>query len=311
MRGLLVDKEIEQLRELTSRLDDATKLARDVSRSLPEAIALRQGKDKQLVSALLPTVEEILHSSVKRDPQTLSRALFPVMGPAIRKSIAEAIRSMIQSFNHALEHSFSLRGLKWRLLALRTGKSFAEIVLLHSLEYRVEQVFLIHGDTGLLLQHAVAQDVAYQDADMVSGMFTAIQDFVRDSFDPNAEESLDVLRIGELTIVVERGASAYLAAVVRGEPPEELHYLFSDALEAIVLQKGRELVEFAGDAEPFEAIRPQLEDCLVTRYPRGKEKGLSLFPGAAAGRGRFLAGLGCPGDTRSLRLEQHRGPFHQ
>ncbi len=277
LRNLLIKQEIEQIEQLSGRLDDASLLARDVSRSLPEAIALRAGKDKKLVSALMPTVEEILHSSVERDPHKLSRALFPVMGPAIRKAIAEAIRSMVQSFNHALEHSFSLQGLKWRLLALRTGKSFAEIVLLHSLVYRVEQVFLIHADTGLLLQHAVAEDVTYQDADMVSGMFTAIQDFVRDSFDPDAGDSLDTLRIGELTIVVERGASAYLAAVVRGEPPEELQYLFRDALDAIVLEKGSELAVFSGDAAPFEVVRHHLEDCLLTRYREQQHKSFPYF----------------------------------
>ncbi len=277
LRRLLIEQEIEQIKELVGRLDDASLLARDVSRSLPEAISLRAGKDKQLVSALMPTVEEILHSSVKRDPHKLSRALFPVMGPAIRKAIAEAIRSMVQSFNHALEHSFSLQGLKWRLLALRTGKSFAEIVLLHSLVYRVEQVFLIHADTGLLLQHAVAEDVTFQDADMVSGMFTAIQDFVRDSFDPEADDSLDTLRIGELTIVVERGATAYLAAVVRGEPPEELHFLFRDALDGIVLEKSAELTDFSGDAAPFETVRHHLEDCLLTRYREQKEKSFPYF----------------------------------
>ena len=33
------------------------------------------------------------------------------------------------------------------------GKSFAEVVLLNTLRYRVEQVFLIHAESGLLLQH--------------------------------------------------------------------------------------------------------------------------------------------------------------
>ena len=68
------------------------------------------------------------------------------------------------------------------MTAWRTGKSFAEVVLLNTLVYRVEQVFLIHAQTGLLLQHVVADAVTAQDADMVSGMLTAIRDFARDSF---------------------------------------------------------------------------------------------------------------------------------
>ena len=85
--------------------------------------------------------------------------------------------------NQTLGRSFSAQGLKWRLEAWRTGKALREVVLLRTLVYRVEQVFLIHRETGLLLQHVSAGPRrASQDADMVSGMLTAIRDFVQDSF---------------------------------------------------------------------------------------------------------------------------------
>ena len=64
---------------------------------------------------------------------------------------------MLESLNTTLEHSLSWRSLRWRLDARRTGKSFAEIVLLNTLVYRVEQVFLIHRPSGLLLQHLTAR----------------------------------------------------------------------------------------------------------------------------------------------------------
>ena len=78
------------------------------------------------------------------------------MGPAIRRAIAEALRAMVDSFNQVLQHSLSARALRWRVEAWRTGRPFAEVVLSHSLVYRVEQVFLVHRDTGLLLQHVAA-----------------------------------------------------------------------------------------------------------------------------------------------------------
>ena len=43
--------------------------------------------------------------------------------------------------------------------------TFAEVVLLNTLLYRVEQVFLIDRDSGILLQHVKAGTVAVQDAD--------------------------------------------------------------------------------------------------------------------------------------------------
>jgi hypothetical protein len=59
---------------------------RDVSRVLPDAIALR-ATDPQLSKALAPSIEIAVTASVRRDPRPLADALFPVMGPAIRKAI--------------------------------------------------------------------------------------------------------------------------------------------------------------------------------------------------------------------------------
>ncbi len=109
--------------------------------------------DPQMTRALAPTVEEALTASVRRNPRPLADALFPIFGPAIRKAIAASLSSMLESLNQTIEHSLSWRALQWRITALRTGKPFAEIVLLNTLVYRVEQVFLIDRESGLLLQH--------------------------------------------------------------------------------------------------------------------------------------------------------------
>ena len=173
LRQILVGPEQTQLNQLQHRLDDDELAAQHVSRVLPEAIVLRE-QDVELTKALAPMIEESLKVSVRKNPQNLVDAIFPVMGPAIRKSIAENLRALLQSFNRTLEHSLSMRSLKWRLEALRTGKPLAEIILLHTLLYRVEQVFLIHASNGLLLQHVAAKSVEAQDGDMISAMMTAI-----------------------------------------------------------------------------------------------------------------------------------------
>src|SRR6202046_5457904 len=184
LRHLIVAPEQAEIADIQERLEDLARRTKDVSTVVAEAITMRrdQGGDRALAGALAPTIQQPLRESVRRDPHVLADALFPVMGPAIRKSITETLRSMLQSFNEALDNSFSARGIQWRIEAMRTGKPFAEIVLMHSLLYRVEQVFLIHRETGLVLNHIVAPTVATQDPDMIAGMLSAIQQFVRDSF---------------------------------------------------------------------------------------------------------------------------------
>ncbi|MFH0825049.1 MAG: OmpA family protein [Pseudomonadota bacterium] len=272
LRQLLLSREQSQIDKINQRVSDPKTRAKDVAHVLSEAVGYRSREDKTLVPALMGTVEEILRASVRRDPRTIVDCLFPVMGPAIRKSVGHFLSDMVQSMNQALEHGLSLRGLGWRIESWRTGKPFAEVVLLHSLVYRVEQVFLIHGETGLLLGHVSAESVVFEDADMVSGMLTAIRDFVRDSFKPGREDELENLRVGELTVVVEQGPLAYIAAVIRGTPSSQLRIVFKEALEAIHLHLGEALESFDGDAAPFQAAGGLLDDCLQHRYGVEKQK---------------------------------------
>ena len=170
------------------------------------------------------------------------------MGPAIRKAVASAIHGMIQSFDKTLEHSLSLRGLKWRFEALRTKKPFGEIVLLHTLLYQVEQIFLIHRKSSLVIQHVTSKDVKIQDPDLVAGMLSAIRDFVQDSFKLEKEECLDTLRLGsDRTIWIEQGDQALLAAVIRGNPPSDLRSTLRETLDSIHLGHGEALEAFDGD----------------------------------------------------------------
>jgi OOP family OmpA-OmpF porin len=271
LRSLIIGPEQRQLRALQARLDDPGTQAREVSEVLPQAVLLRT-HDPQLTRALAPTVEEAITASVRKNPQPLADALFPVIGPAIRKAIAASLSGMLESLNRTLEYSLSWRAVRWRITALRTGKSFAEIVLLNTLVYRVEQVFLIDRRSGLLLQHIKADSAAAPDADMVSAMLTAIRDFARDSFHVPETESLETLQIGELSVWIEQGPQAILAAVIRGAAPIELRGVLQEVIERIHAHFGDALRSFNGDPRPFEPVCPMLEACLQAQYHRERKR---------------------------------------
>ncbi len=272
LRELLLKPIQAQLNELQKRLDTPDLHAKDVSRVLPEAISLRSKHDKKIEMALEPITEKTIKSSIRRDRKALVDALFPVMGPAIRRAIASAIQGMVQSFNQILEHSVSFNGLKWRFEALRTQKSFAEVVLLHTLVYQVEQVFLIHRETGLVLQHVVTKTVSADDPDLVSSMLTAIKDFVQDSFGETTDETLETLRVGERSVWIEHGPQAFLAAVIRGNPPVDLQNVLKDALEEIHFRQREDIAAFEGDTAPFEESRYILENCLEAQFKKERQK---------------------------------------
>jgi len=268
LRNLLLAPEQSRLEALQEQIQRLDLNARNLSRVLPDAIELRGDHDTHLSHALTPHVSDALGVSVRKRPQMIVDAIAPIMMPAIRQAIANALRGMVQSLNQTIEHSLSLKSLRWRLESYRTGKPFAEIVLLHTLLYRVEQIFLIHKDSGLLLAHVGGDSAAVQDHTLVSGMLSAIRSFVQDSFGSDPEQSLNTLRVGELTVWIEQGPSAMLAAVIRGTPPESLHGTLQDTLDRIHVDRMDALAAFAGDAAPFDSIRPVLEDCLHARFDR-------------------------------------------
>lgn len=288
LRELIVKPEREGIAAIQDRLENLEKRTQDVSSVVAEAIQMRRekGDDEALADALAPTIQETLRESVRRDPQVLADALFPVMGPAIRKSISETLRSMLESFNEALEHSLSWQGLKWRIESFRTGRPFAEIVMMHSLLYRVEQVFLIHRETGLVLSHVVAPTAASQDADMVAGLLSAIQQFARDSFTPEKTETLGNMTFEELQIRVVTGPGAVIAAAIRGHAPESYSVAMDEALEDIQRFYGSALANFKGDAAPFRSAEDRIAKLLETQYrekPAEKQKPrAAIIAGAVA-----------------------------
>jgi len=282
LRRLILEPEQEQLKEILRSLGDANHQAREIGGVLPAAIRHSNSEGPELEKALAPSFEKATHLAIRKDRKAFADALFPVMGPAIRKSISEALKGLIQSLNQALEHSLSWKGLKWRIEALRTGRSFAEIVLSKTLVYRVEQVVLIHRESGLLLMHVVAPEVDAEDADMVSGMLTAIQDFVRDSFRIEGEESLQTMEIGDLQVWVEQGPQAGLAAAIRGDARVELRQKMREVVEATHLEMQSELADFEGDASDFEKMRPLVEECLESKAVEEEKKTSPLLWGFSA-----------------------------
>lgn len=293
LRRLLLAPEQDDLAQVHDRLEDLEQrevVAEDISRLLPEAVVLRTREDDHLAQALAPMMEDSLRNSVERNPKPLADALFPIFGPAIRRSISEALRAMLEAVNRTIEHSLSVDSLKWRWEAWRTGRPFSEIVLSHTLRYRVEQVFLIDQETGLPLQYVVAEAVEAQDSALVSSMLTAIQDFVEDSFGTEDEGgTLNTMQVGDLTVWIEEGPEAILAAVIRGIPAPALREVLQDILETVHLQFNPELVAFDGNPDLLAGTQPLLEKALLAQYeektrktPLGLWVLLALIVGALA-----------------------------
>jgi outer membrane protein OmpA-like peptidoglycan-associated protein len=271
LKDLLINVEKEQIHKIENRLNNPMLRAREISKLLPEAISLSLLSSNKISGILQPVIDDSIKTSVRNNPKSMANAISPALGPGIRKAITSTILGMIQSLNQVLNHSFSIQGLKWRFEAFRTRKQFAEIVLLHTLLYQVEQIFLIHRESGIVLEHVVAEDIMIQDPDLVSGMLTAIQDFVNDSFHSDSNDAIETLRMGsDRSVWVENGEHALIAAVIRGTPPVDLRIKYQELIDEIHLKSGSALEHFDGDTLPFAIFREYLKDGL--EFQEKKEK---------------------------------------
>ena len=113
LRKLLLEEDRSRLNQLDQRLSDFDNRVSDVAEVLPTAFQ-RVAGDPVLEAEIEKPMLRTIRSSIKRDSHVFAELLFPVMGPAIRRAVADALKSLVQRINVAMEHSFSIKGLRWR-----------------------------------------------------------------------------------------------------------------------------------------------------------------------------------------------------
>lgn len=265
LRQIIVGDNAQQLAQLRERLESVEARTRDVSEVLAPAIDATMARDDSLVSALKEPVSEGLKQAIRVEPEAYAEILYPAIAPSIRAAIAQAINSMLATINKTIESATTVGGIRTRIEAVRTGVPYGELLLRRSLLYRVEHIYLIDRESGLLIGEMAGEGASQLDSDAVSAMFSAIQSFVQDSFAAAPEDRLTDFKVGQHNIWIAHGPRAMLACVIRGEAPESLKTQLHTTLEQIRLQYGDALAKFDGDASQFAELSGYLSPLLQMR----------------------------------------------
>ncbi len=235
LRQLLLAEERESLVRADARLVELERSRADLAGELPGLV--RAAPSQAMADALSAPVASALGNAVRHNSSSIVDALFPVIGPLIRKAIAEALRGLMSDLNGVLEQSLTPRGIKWRLEAWRCGLPYAQVVLRHNLRYRIDHVFLIERDSGLVLDRRSSPGLPDLDADAIAGMLTAIGQFVRDSVG-REHGALEEARVGEYLLWLLDGPRASIACFIHGVPPDALRALLDERLEQVHARLG-------------------------------------------------------------------------
>jgi len=263
LRSLLVGPEQGRIEDVEQSLSDLEVTADKVAEVLPSAVGQRMCSDDQLARSLAPTIEQALEVSIECNPEKLSDALSPLMLSAIRKSVARQIKAVFRSLNRMLEIGFSLRGLRWRLESVRTGRPYSEVVFLRSLVFRVEHVFLIRRRSGQLLVESGIKDRLF-DCE-TTAILSVVRNHVRElTVDDTQETNLITIEYEEHTIWIEPGERMVLAAVIRGTAPVQFRGTLRNTLQQLHRIHSSDLDRFSGDTSSFEASESTLAGCCRT-----------------------------------------------
>ena len=185
----------------------------------------RVDNPEKLSLAMKPAAVRAIHHSARDESDELAVALYPVLGPAVRKMIANLL-----SFGPP------------------DGGTFV-----------VEQVLLIERKSGLLLA-ATAVDGKTEESDIISGMLDAIRSFVQDAFDAPEHDGLQDLRVGNISVLVEWGPRAVLASVVKGVPDEAYRTRAAELLEEIHRDFDADFSTSTGVTESLDDAVPLLQN---------------------------------------------------
>ena len=124
--------------------------------------------------------------------------------------------------------------------------------------YTMEELYLVYDD-GRLISSKHSRE-AKVDSDIMSSMLTAINDFVKDSF--QTEGNLGAIDYGENKIILERGDNTVLAAVVYGEATRDLRSKMGSAVREIEEEYGEIIASWDGDIDKLSGTEDTLSSII-------------------------------------------------
>lgn len=216
--------------------------------------------------ALAPVIGETIRYRVYQSKEDVIDALAPVIAQSINQAVTEAIRNLAQDIDERVQRNtqrVNPQTVIRRLKARFEGISEAEYRLRETLPFEVQEVLVIHQESGLLIHHFSRDPASTPDRDLVSGMLTAIRDFTRDAFGEGGGGDLDAIEYQSRNILLEQGSTVFLAVVIDGVEPLHFREQMRHVLYTLHEQLYDELKQFDGSDE---ALNQTVAKIIATNF---------------------------------------------
>jgi len=275
---LLLGFSRSELQEVKESYLNQKKFGNKVSEVISTAFVKAVSRDDTIASSLSPVIRDGVTAEIQENPEEFAEILAPIMGPAIRASILNALNDRMESIDAILQQSFTPAGLKWRVESLISGRKFSDIVLSHTLLYKIEDIFLIYKKDSTLLASASNNLTRAGSSDLISAMLSGISDFATDSFGVDENSKFSTFRVGELSVIVFDGTDAMLAVSHKGSINSEARIDFENFLDVLHVEYKEELENYKGDTSSFLSINPLLKRMLGEKLKKEEAKNSKFSP---------------------------------
>ncbi len=255
LRTLLFDEYRQQIAQMRHEVEQLQTLLDALDRQIQDEDAL--------IETITPVIAGAIRTNISESRDEMVDALYPIMGKLVQRSVTEAMRDLAQRIDQQMRRTLDVQGLWRRLRARLRGISDVEMAMRDALPLKVEQIFLIHRETGLLLLHLSQTGEVNDDSDIISGMLTAIKEFTEDAFGRREEEALNQIQYGGRSILLEVAHFVYIAVVIDGFDSSDFRNRMRETMIAIEHRHASSLRRYDGDTARFQASKALLATLLT------------------------------------------------
>lgn len=200
-----------QVNELLADWSNPNTFEARISPHVDAKIAQLRSKFQQYFG---PQVKETVKHEITNSKDEFIETLYPMMGKMVSKYVRQQLEVAIETTTERVGNIFSF--LWWKNQFL--GRKPAEMIAEGRFPVRIEEVFIIQQQSGLLLGTYSKNNTL--DLDMIGGMLTAIKGFhasVQNVDSMNGEAaSLEAIEYADKKILITDLPKYYTAVVVDG-----------------------------------------------------------------------------------------------
>ncbi|MCP4439164.1 MAG: cell envelope biogenesis protein OmpA [Aureispira sp.] len=233
LRHILLEKDREELERLKYILETPDELEHYTASIIDKRVEQRVERLRQeFRSEFGEPVEKIIEQKIEMSKNELLDVLTPVFGKMIRKYISLQFKLLREQIEKQLKKLKNTPKNFWYWFKSKfTGVNQGDLILEELDKPKIEAIYLIQKQSGLLLGSYARESVA--DEDMIAGMLTAIKAFVEDAFQKEQQE-LELIEWENYKVLIQNFNSYYIAVALVGNIPADYRIDLEQSMGAFV-----------------------------------------------------------------------------